>query len=57
MLGGALTALSARDEALVTMQTLQADLARKRTRAEALQSSGNRNSVRPLTVLLAQWLT
>ena len=46
MLGGALNALSAREEALVTMQTLAADLVHKRARAEALQGSSHRNAVR-----------
>lgn len=46
MLAGAVAALVSRDEALTTMQTLQADLARKRARAEALQNHGHRQAVR-----------
>lgn len=48
MLGGALTALSARDEALRTARTLDDDLGRLRARAESMQASGHTKAVRLL---------
>jgi hypothetical protein len=52
MLAGAVAALSARHEALVTMQTLQADLRRKRARAEGMAGRQHKHAVR-LSVCLA----
>ena len=46
MLRGALTALSAREEALRTARTLDDDLGRLRARAESLQASGHPKAVR-----------
>lgn len=46
MLRGGLEALRAREEALRTAQTLDADLARKRTRAEQLQATSHPKAVR-----------
>ena len=51
MLAGAVAALASRDEALTTMQTLQADLVRKRARAEALHNQGHRQAVRIMILL------
>ena len=48
MLGGVLTALSAREEALRTARTLDDDLGRLRARAESLQASGHPKAVWPL---------
>ena len=48
MLAGVIAALSARSEALVTMQTLAADAAGKRARADRLQAENHKNSVRCL---------
>lgn len=45
MLRGGLEALRAREEALRTAQTLDADLARKRTRAEQLQATSHPKAV------------
>lgn len=45
MLGGALTALSAREEALRTARTLDDDLGRMRARSESMQASGNPKAV------------
>ena len=45
MLAGARMALAAREEALVTMQTLQADLTRKRARADGLQGQQHKQAV------------
>lgn len=51
MLRGGLDALRAREEALRTAQTLDADLAHKRTRAENLQAANNPKAVRTPTTL------
>jgi hypothetical protein len=48
MLGGALTALAAREEALRTARTLDDDLGRLRARAESMQASGHPKAVRML---------
>lgn len=48
MLGGALMALSAREEALRTARTLDDDLGRLRARAESMQASGHPKAVRSL---------
>lgn len=45
MLAGALAALSSREEAFVTMRTLQADLERKRARSDAMQRTQHKHAV------------
>lgn len=52
MLRGGLEAMRAREEALRTAQTLDADLARKRTRAEQLQATNHPKAVRPAALPL-----
>lgn len=51
MLRGGLVAMRAREEALRTAQTLDADLAQKRARAEQLQAANNPKGVRPAAPL------